>query len=272
VATFADGHALMDSINSINPHVIVVDSAIPLLNGLEAGRQLKEKITGIRFVFLTMNEAPEFAVEAVKLAATWVRFEGICALRGASSYSGRASRQILRHTTDCQGDAGILHSRSKRHRKSLTPRWGEVSKLFGEGKSMKEAVLLLYVRRGRLSHLPRPLALAHHGTVSSQLRYLANREASIRIVIAVSDRPQKSAPSSPMSGKLLAVVGSFLGAASPVVGDFFGAASAVSTGGVGWAATMRIGTPCVGTCGFGGALPVLSTSCATTVSGTSVIL
>ena len=91
------------------------------------------------------------------------------------------------------------------------------------------SALLLYRRRGRLSHLPRPLAFAHHGTVSSQLRYLANREASIRIVIAISDSPQKSAPSSPMSGTLLAVVGSFLGAAS----DFFGAASAVSTGGVG---------------------------------------
>jgi len=89
--------------------------------------------------------------------------------------------------------------------------------------------LLLYRRRGRLSHLPRPLAFAHHGIVSSQLRYLANREASIRIVIAISDSPQKSAPSSPMSGTSLAVVGSFLGAAS----DFFGAASAVSTGGVG---------------------------------------
>ena len=80
--------------------------------------------------------------------------------------------------------------------------------------------LLLYVRRGRLSHLPRPLAFAGHGTVSSQLRYLANREAIIRIVIAVNDRPQKSAPSSPMSGNSLAVVGSFLGAAS----DFCGAA------------------------------------------------
>jgi CheY-like chemotaxis protein len=103
VATFADGHALLDSINSINPDVIVADSAIPLLHGLEAGRQLKEKITSIRFVFLTMNEAPELAVEAAKLGTTWVRFEGICALRGASSYSGCASRQILHHTTDCQG-------------------------------------------------------------------------------------------------------------------------------------------------------------------------
>src|SRR6266481_63721 len=102
-------------------------------------------------------------------------------------------------------------------------------------------------------------------TSFSQPRGLANREAIVRIVSAVKDRPQKSAPSRPMSGKSLAVFGSFFGAGS-------GRAAAVSTGAggaVGRTAT-RIGTSAFGTGGGGGIFPVAFTSCETKVSGTSV--
>jgi hypothetical protein len=93
-----------------------------------------------------------------------------------------------------------------------------------------------------------------------------------RIVVAVNDKPQKSTPSNPMRGKSLAVVGSFLGVGSSVVADFLVVASAVSTGGVGWAKTIRIGTPGVGAAGVGGAVPLILTWCSITVSGTSVTL
>ena len=70
VATVADGRALLDFATSLKPDVIVVDIAMPLLNGLEAGRQLKEKMPSVKLVFLTMNEDPELAVEAMKAGAS----------------------------------------------------------------------------------------------------------------------------------------------------------------------------------------------------------
>jgi len=70
VATVADGHALISSATALKPDVIVVDVAMPLLNGLEACRQLKQKMPGVKFVFLTMNEDPELAVEALKVGAS----------------------------------------------------------------------------------------------------------------------------------------------------------------------------------------------------------
>src|SRR6516225_1902073 len=67
-----------------------------------------------------------------------------------------------------------------------------------------------------------------------------------------------------MRGKLLAVVGSFAGA---------GSEAAVSVGGgVGLAVATSIGTSGLGAGGGGGAVPALLICCATTVSGTSVIL
>ena len=62
VAIVADGHALISSATALKPDVIVVDVAMPLLNGLDAFRQLKQKMPSVKFVFLTMNEDPELAV------------------------------------------------------------------------------------------------------------------------------------------------------------------------------------------------------------------
>src|SRR5437867_12232135 len=69
VATVADGHALLASATALKPDVIVVDVAMPLLNGLDAFRQLKQKMPSVKFVFLTMNEDAELAVEAMKSGA-----------------------------------------------------------------------------------------------------------------------------------------------------------------------------------------------------------
>ena len=80
----------------------------------------------------------------------------------------------------------------------------------------------------------------------------------------VNETAQESTPRSPSSGTLLAVFGSFLGA---------GSAAAVATGaagaGVGGDKTISIGTSAFGAGGAGGAVPVLFTYCATTISGSS---
>src|SRR5215831_17699797 len=85
------------------------------------------------------------------------------------------------------------------------------------------------------------------------------------MVMAVKERPMQSVPSSAMSGKSLAVLGSLVGA---------GSVAAVSAGGTGTgrATTTKIGISALGAGGGGGAVPVLWTSCVTTVSGTSVTL
>src|SRR6187549_3640247 len=96
------------------------------------------------------------------------------------------------------------------------------------------------------------------------LSYTAVRILIFRIAMAVNETAQRSAPRSPTSGTLLAVFGSFVGA---------GSAAAVSTGaagaGVGGAETISNATSAFGACGGGGAVPVLFTSCAITISGSS---
>src|SRR5258708_17213513 len=70
VATVSDGHALLDVAATLKPDVILLDIGMPLLNGLEAGRQLKKKMSAVKLIFLTMHQDPDLAVEAVRSGAS----------------------------------------------------------------------------------------------------------------------------------------------------------------------------------------------------------
>ena len=66
VGVVSDGRALVEAAERLRPDVIVLDIAMPLLNGLDAGRQIKQKLREVRLVFLTMNEDPALAAEAFR--------------------------------------------------------------------------------------------------------------------------------------------------------------------------------------------------------------
>ncbi len=145
VATVADGHALLDSAASLKPDVVVVDIAMPLLNGLEAGRQLKQKMPGVKLIFLTMNEDPELAMEAMKSGASGYVLKQSAAsellhalqtaLQGKSYVTPRIARRMQ--------ESFIRNPQGRKHHESLTPRQKEVVHLLAEGKSMKEAADIL---------------------------------------------------------------------------------------------------------------------------------
>jgi DNA-binding NarL/FixJ family response regulator len=147
VATVADGRALLDSAMSLKPDVIVVDIAMPLLNGLEAGRQLKQKIPGVKLVFLTMNEDPELAVEAMKSGASGyvVKKSAASELLQAIQSALRGKSYVTPHIARRMQESFIRNPQGRRHNESLTPRQREVVQLLAEGKSMKEAADILRV-------------------------------------------------------------------------------------------------------------------------------
>jgi DNA-binding NarL/FixJ family response regulator len=61
VATVGDGRALVRIAATLKPQVIVIDIGMPLLNGLDAGRQIKQILGSAKLVFLTMNTDPALA-------------------------------------------------------------------------------------------------------------------------------------------------------------------------------------------------------------------
>jgi DNA-binding NarL/FixJ family response regulator len=147
VGTVSNGRALLDAAVRLKPDVIVIDVAMPLLNGLEAGRRLKEMVPTSKLIFLTMNEDLDIAVHAMRFGASGYLlkssaaselFQAIqAALRGKSYITPRIARGMQ--------EAFIRNPLGKEHEKTLTARQREVMQLLAEGKSMKEVADVLNV-------------------------------------------------------------------------------------------------------------------------------
>src|SRR5215467_7167242 len=70
VGTVSDGRALLETAKEVNPDVIVLDIGMPLMNGLEAGRRLKQQMPAIKVIYLTMNDDAALAAEAMRSGAS----------------------------------------------------------------------------------------------------------------------------------------------------------------------------------------------------------
>src|SRR3954468_11272849 len=70
VGAVADGRALLAAAQDLRPDIVVLDIAMPLLNGLDAARQLKRLIPEIKLIFLTVSEDPDLAAEAFRAGAS----------------------------------------------------------------------------------------------------------------------------------------------------------------------------------------------------------
>ena len=147
VAKVADGRALVAAVREHHPDVVVLDLTMPLLNGLEAARQIKQFDKSVKLVFVTMNEDPDLAAETFRAGASAYLLK-----RSAGSELVTAIREAMKHRSYVtplvtEGMLGALmhQSGSDAGSRALTPRQREVLQLLAEGKSMKEVASILNV-------------------------------------------------------------------------------------------------------------------------------
>jgi DNA-binding NarL/FixJ family response regulator len=150
VATVHDGRALLDTALRVQPDIVVVDVGMPVLNGLSAGQQLKRQLRKVKLIYLTMNEDPDLAAEALRTGGSAYLLKS-----SAASELLKSIHEVLRGRTYVTPkiklkieESFVRSNRLKVAEKKLTPRQTEVLQLLAEGKSMKEvgSVLSLTAR------------------------------------------------------------------------------------------------------------------------------
>ena len=151
VGIVADGRALMRAAADLRPDVIIADIAMPQLNGLDAGEQIKQNTPSVKLVFLTMNQDRELAAEAFRRGASGYLLKTSAAselviavreaLRGGRYLSPVISKEDVRQFV--RRHPGAIDKEAL-----LTPRQREVLQLLAEGRPMKEvgSVLSLSTR------------------------------------------------------------------------------------------------------------------------------
>ena len=147
VGTASDGRVLLETAQRLKPDVIIVDIAMPLMNGLEAGLRLKELMPTTKLIFLTMNEDSDLAVEAMRCGASGYLLKSSAAseLMQAIQMALKGKSYVTPQIARGMQKAFINDPRPKNRIKTLTPRQREVVQLLAEGKSMKEVASVLNV-------------------------------------------------------------------------------------------------------------------------------
>jgi DNA-binding NarL/FixJ family response regulator len=168
VGIVTDGRALLPQALALRPDVIVLDIGMPLLNGLDAGRQIRQSMPGVRLIFLTMNEDPELAKEALNLGASGFLLKTSAArelpeavrtaMLGDTYVTSRASQRMVESFIHGERSPGG----------ELTSRQREVLQLLAEGFTMKEAAGVLHVTARTVAF--------HKYRVMQQFRLKSNAE------------------------------------------------------------------------------------------------
>lgn len=77
VAIVGDGRALLQMAAELKPDVVIVDIAMPQLNGLDAGEQVKHFLPSVKLVFLTMSLESDVAAEAFRRGGLGIRGQDV---------------------------------------------------------------------------------------------------------------------------------------------------------------------------------------------------
>ncbi len=147
VGTVTDGRALLEAAEKLKPDIIVLDISMPLLNGIEACRQLQPRLPDTRWVFLTVNEDPDLAIEAFRLGASGFLLKSSAAAELFSAIQMAAEGRRYLTPLISKGEplnvflARASHDAGER----LTARQREVLQLLAEGRLMKEVADILKV-------------------------------------------------------------------------------------------------------------------------------
>jgi len=147
VGTVADGRALLERAPELRPDVIVLDLRMPLLNGIDAGLELKAVLPHTKIVVLTIADDCDIAALALRQWAS-----GYVLKKSAAWELAKAIREVLKGNTYVTpnvakrlADEFVWDPRLDRT-KALTPRQRDILRLLAEGRSMHETGDILNIR------------------------------------------------------------------------------------------------------------------------------
>jgi DNA-binding NarL/FixJ family response regulator len=145
VAEASEGGEVLPLVTEHKPHVVLMDIAMPKLNGLDATRQLTDLHPRVRVVILSIYSDEEYVYQALRAGASGYLLKGASieeldlairsAARGETFLSPQVSRPLI--------DEYIRRTRASHPGEILSTRQRQVLQLIAEGKTMKQVALEL---------------------------------------------------------------------------------------------------------------------------------
>lgn len=148
VAEASDGREAVELVAKRQPDIVLMDIAMPGLNGLEATRQIVNTWPAVRVIILSMHASEEYVWQALRAGARGYLLKGASlaemelalsfVVRGEIYLSPPLSQQAITEYVKRTG-------KERAREEQLTPRQREILSLIAEGKSTKKVALQLNI-------------------------------------------------------------------------------------------------------------------------------
>ncbi len=145
------GREAVEKAKQLKPDVIVLDISMPVLNGLEATRQICKALPQAEVLVLTMHESEQLVRELLDagahgyLSKSEAGRQVVAAVEALSQHKLFFTGKVAKVMLDGYLEGGARRDRSDSPKDSLTPREREIVQLLAEGKSNKEVAVTLNV-------------------------------------------------------------------------------------------------------------------------------
>lgn len=149
VAEAGDGREAVRLAEQHAPDVAVIDVAMPLLNGIEATRQITRRVPGVRILVLSMHSDEAYVTQILKAGAIGYLLKDSADVdllqavnavsQGKSFFSPAIARLMLDDYVSQRGEGTVDRY------ESLSEREREIFQLIAEAKTNKEMAALLFI-------------------------------------------------------------------------------------------------------------------------------
>ena len=165
VGTVQDGQSVLNAARRLQPDLVLMDVAMPVLNGLQAGHRLREQLPTIKLLYVSMYGDTPYVEEALRIGAS-----GYVLKRSGWEELSRAIEAVLagkqyvsRELSAAMPQSSVQPSTPEdSSTRSLTERQRQILRLVAAGYTAKEI--------GRMLHITSKTVEFHKGRMMRQLQ------------------------------------------------------------------------------------------------------
>jgi DNA-binding NarL/FixJ family response regulator len=163
VGTVQDGQSVVSAAQRLQPDLVLMDVAMPVLNGLQAGQRLREQQPKIKLLYVSMYADPPYVEEAMRIGASGyvLKRSGWEELSRAIEAALAGKQYVSSALSGALEQPPILPPVMSESGRPLTDRQRQILKLVAGGYTAREI--------GRMLHITSKTVEFHKGRLMRQL-------------------------------------------------------------------------------------------------------